>query len=243
MAYIKNILIIAVLGLFSNQLAAQITTGRIVFERKTNLEKRFGDNPRMKQMITEENKYRIENFELLFNDTMSVFRPIPSDEAEEGFLKFLTQQNTVYQNLNTREKFISMDLWGNPTYIKDTMDNRQWKITESKRNLGGHMCRKTLWEMNDSTRIYAWFASDIVPSVGPEGFQGLPGAILGLATEDGSIIYFAKEVQVMEVPLETLLYDDNKKDVYTEDELKEILKEKMGKWVKPEDLEAMFSWL
>jgi GLPGLI family protein len=29
-------------------------------------------------------------------------------------------------------------------------------------------------------------------SIGPEGISGLPGAILGLAREDGSIVYFAK---------------------------------------------------
>jgi hypothetical protein len=33
------------------------------------------------------------------------------------------------------------------------------------------------------------------------------------------------------------------KDVYTEEQLKEMLKGRMGQWVKPADLEAMFQWL
>lgn len=224
---------------------AQMSSGRIVFERKTNLKKRFGDNPRMKNFITEENKYRIENFELLFNDSMCVFKPLPEDEAstQQGFLKFLTNKNTVYQNIKKREKFIIMDLWGNNAYIRDTMDLRTWKITESTRNISGYNCRKAIWAMNDSTRIYAWFSVDIVPSIGPEGFQGLPGAILGMATEDGGVIYFAKEVKAMDPPMATLKYEDKGKDVYNEEQLKKMLMERMSQWVKPKDLEAMFAWL
>ena len=88
-----------------------------------------------------------------------------------------------------------MDMMGREMVIQDSMTTRQWKITEKKRKLGGYLCRRAIWEMNDSTRIYAWFSVDVVPSIGPEGFAGLPGAILGLATEDGGIIYFAKEVE------------------------------------------------
>jgi GLPGLI family protein len=222
---------------------AQMTSGKIVFERKTNLKKRFGDNPRMKNIITEENKYRIESFELFFNDSMSVFRPIESDEPEQGMMKYFTTHNTVYQNINKKEKFIVMDLWGNPAYIKDTIDKREWKITENKRVISGYNCRKAIWNMNDSTRIYAWFSVDVVPSIGPEGFGGLPGAILGLATEDGSIIYFAKKVEAIPLPDKILQYDEKGKDVYSEEALKVILGERMKQWMKPQDLEAMFSWL
>ena len=96
--------------------------------------------------------------------------------------------------------------------------------------------------MNDSTRIYAWFSPDLVPATGPEGFNGLPGTILGLATEDGSIVYFAKTVEVMEVKDTELDYSKIKDDVYNKEELKELLAEKMGRWLKPGDLDAMFAW-
>jgi GLPGLI family protein len=104
------------------------------------------------------------------------------------------------------------------------------------------MCRKAVWEMNDSTRIYAWFSPNIVPSVGPEGFYGLPGAILGLATENGAIVYFATEIKEVSVEASKLDYSSYKKDVYTKDELISTLVTSMGKWVKREDLEGMFSW-
>ena len=140
--------IITLFLLISTGFNAQITEGRIVFERKTNLKKRMGDNPRMKNFITEENKYRIENFELFFNDTSCVFKPIPDEEVVDGFIKYFTTHNTVYQNLIKKEKFIVMDLWGNNAYIKDSMDTRTWKITTNSRVISGFNCKKAIWEMN-----------------------------------------------------------------------------------------------
>ena len=59
-----------------------IHAGKITFERRTNLEKRFTDD-RMKRFVTEENKIRIESFQLFFNDTASYFAVVPSNEPEE----------------------------------------------------------------------------------------------------------------------------------------------------------------
>jgi GLPGLI family protein len=169
--------------------------------------------------------------------------PVPTDEPQQGFMKFLTTHNQVYQDFNKNEKLVIMDMWGQETYLRDSIAKRVWKVTESKRKIGGYMCRKAIWEMNDTTRIYAWYAVDLVPSIGPEGFGGLPGTILGLATEDGSIVYFAKEVVAVKPPDGILKKEVKGKDVYTTAELKAILIEKMGQWVKPKDLDAMFSWL
>lgn len=242
---INKFLLTGILFLFTLGSFAQMTSGRIVFERKTNLKKRFSDNPRMKNFITEENKYRTENFELLFNDSMSVFRYIEDDEPDAtGFMKYMTTRNTVYQNSASNQKTVIMDLWGSEAILKDAMHNRQWKITDNKRMIGGYNCRKAIWEISDSTRLYAWYAIEVVPSIGPEGFAGLPGAILGMATEDGSVIYFAKEVKAMIVSVSKLQEAPIKgKDVYTEEQLKELLKGRMGQWLKPGDLEAMFQWL
>ena len=245
MAGIKIILTIGALVAFSATSMAQITSGRIVFERKTNLHKLYKDNDRVKRFLKEDVKWKIEDFELYFNDSLSAFTPIESDEPEQGFMKFLTTHNKIYSNTSANQKIAVLDLWGTETIVKDSLTQRTWKITESKRNIAGYLCRKAMWEMNDSTRVYAWFSTDLVPSIGPEGFSGLPGAVLGLATEDGSIIYFAKEVKAMAPPPAKLSYTitAKEKDIYTVDALKVALLEKMGQWVKKEDLDAMFSWL
>ena len=228
----KRLLGTAVVILLATSSFAQITSGKVVYERKTNLQKLFKDNPRVKNFINEDTKYRIEDFVLYL-----------SDEPSQGMMKYLTTHNKVYQNWNQGEKIVIMDMWGQETFVKDSIAKRQWKITESKRKLGGYMCRKAVWEMNDTTRLYAWFSPELVPSVGPEGFTGLPGTILGFATEDGSIIYFAKEVEAVKPPEGVLTVDTKGKDVYTKTELKATLLEKMGKWVKEKDLDAMFAWI
>ncbi len=221
---------------------AQVTQGRVVFERRTNLKKTLKGNPRAEQFITEKNKIRKENFELLFNESGSSFKYIEPEVEEEGFMKYMTQRNTVHHDLENNELMVIMNLWGNPAYMQDTAAARTWKITDRSREFDGYKGIRAIWEMNDSTRIYAWFCPDIVPSSGPEGFRGLPGLILGMATEDGSIIYFAKEVELMEVTDEQVAYPETKEDIYSKADLKTLLLEKMGQWIKEEDLNWMFAW-
>lgn len=207
------------LFLFSQSIViGQITEGKIIFERKTNLEKKFDDRS-MAEMF-KDNKIKVENFELYFNEHNCVFKPIESSEPDE--MSWATNRNIVHQNLDTKERVSILDLWGNKVYVKDSTAGKQWKVTDSHRTIAGYDCIKAIWQKDDSTRIYAWFSIAIVPSVGPEMFSGLPGAILGLATEDGGIIYFAKEVKQMDVPEEQFVYKLGK-DVYSVEGLREEL--------------------
>jgi GLPGLI family protein len=232
----------AIIGLlvFTFTSFGQIKSGRIVFERKTNLEKKF-DDERMKKWLGN-NKSKIDEFELIFNDSISIFRPVESDEVDK--LSWATSKSTVLQNFAQNEKLTVLDISGQKLYVKDSNAIRQWKITESKRTIGKYKCRKAVYEKDDSTRIYAWYAIEIVPSIGPEGFFGLPGAILGLATEDGGIIYFAKEIEIMEPKPEVFIIDTKKKDVYTPSELKVKLEKDFGStpWGK-RMFEELFRWL
>lgn len=228
-----------VLAFFALKAGAQVTSGRIVFERKTNLVKRFKGSPMADRF--KDQKTKVDMFELLFNDSTCVFKPVESDEQDD--MAWATTRNTVYQNVASQDRMSILDLWGNKVYIHDTISKREWKVTDSKRNLAGYECRKAIWQKDDSTRIYAWFSVDIVPSVGPEMFTGLPGAILGLATEDGGIIYFAKEVEVLEIPEEKLTYDVGKNDVLTKAEFRaELLKRFSGQPWGERMIADMFRW-
>lgn len=219
---------------------AQISSGRIVFERKTNLEKKF-DDARMKEWLRGK-KTKVDQFELLFNDSMSIFKPIITDELDK--MSWATSKNTVVQNFATNEKMTELDLSGSKIYVTDTNKNREWKITESKRTIGTYKCRKAVFQKDDSTRIYAWYSIDIIPSVGPEGFWGLPGAILGLATEDGGIIYFAQDVELIEPKLEDFVLAGKKKKVFTPADLRIELEDKLAgsPWGK-RMIDEVFRWL
>lgn len=233
----------AVVVLMTTTSFAQMTSGKIVFYRKMNLKKMFKDNERVRPFLDDDVTWHVDSFALYFNDSLSAFVPIESDEPSQGMMKMLTPQNTTYKNINKNERTVMMNMMGSAMTVQDEVKPRVWKVTESTRKIAGYTCRKSLIQMNDSTRVYAWFTVDVVAPVGPEGFDGLPGAILGFASEDGTIVYFAKRIEAMEPPKEVIVPKIKTKDVFKEEELKALLLEKMGKWIKKEDLDAQFAWI
>lgn len=211
---------------------AQIMYGKVTYERKTNLHKRLKHWEEVKEWIKDADKIKIEEFELYFTDTASCFKPIES-EYRENF-EWATSRNLTYQFKNTNTKITFKKIWGEEFMLTDSLSKRVWKITDGQRNIAGYTCRKAFWQENDSSRIYAWYTDEIIPSTGPESFNGLPGLILGLATEDGGTIYFAKKVEVIKPQAVNLvLPKTKKKPIKTEDFKKQLIKdygkEKWGK--------------
>ena len=218
------------------------SSGTIYYTRRTNLQKRFTDQ-RMKRFVNEDNKIKNDRFSLTFNDTISVFKYIPPATQED--MAWLTSKNEYYQYLQTENQLTVFQFFGSQVYVKDSLPVRPWKITESKRTICGFNCRKAIYQKNDSTRIYAWYAPNILPSIGPEGFCGLPGTIMGIATEDGGIIYFADKVDFSAAPKnESLIVDIGKNKLFTLRELREKLEKDYGNtpWGK-RMFDDMFRWL
>jgi len=131
---------------------SQINAGKIVFERRTNLEKQIIDG-RMKSQVNENNKIRVELFDLYFNDTCSIFKPILSNEADP--LSWATSKNTIFQNFNSNQKIYQLSTAGQQVFVKDVNKKRDWKITESKRKIANYDCYKAIWQKND-TRGFLW---------------------------------------------------------------------------------------
>jgi GLPGLI family protein len=207
---------------------AQIINGKIVFERKTNLYKKYKTEDWVKEYIKPEDRNKSDIFELYFNDTCSVFKPQESDLKDEN--SWMTNKNSVYQNFNTNKRLCVKNIWGEKMVVEDTLIKRNWKITDNKRTISGYNCRKAIWQANDSTKIYAWYTDAIVSSVGPESFSGLPGAILGVAAEDGSIIYFAKSVEIIKPDVVVANIPQRKKQkIYSNVEFKTKLTKDFGK--------------
>ncbi len=216
--------------LFTLSAEAQITSAKITFERKTNLYKKYKQHD-VQDWMKEEDKIKIDYFELYTSDTCSLFKPQES-EFRETF-SWATSKNTVFQNFTSGSRYLIKTIWGEELHLTDSLFKRNWKITESNRKIAGYVCRKAIWQANDSTRIYAWFSYDITPSTGPESFNGLPGTILGLATEDGGVVYFAKKVEVLKLEQAQFVIKKKKK-IYTVPELKAQMTKQYGteKWFK-----------
>lgn len=226
----KTFKLLIALLLFTVICNAQVTSAKITYERKTNLYKKFKSHD-VSDWMKEEDKIKIDYFELYVNDTCSLFKPQESELREK--FSWATSKNSVYQDFKRSTRYMIKIIWGEELHLTDTLFSRRWKITESSRNIAGYVCRKAVWQANDSTRIYAWFSYDILPSSGPESFNGLPGTILGLATEDGGVVYFAKKVEILKTVPEQLTLP-RKKKVYTVSELKDQMTKQYGKekWFK-----------
>ena len=210
-----------------NTIQSQIKSGKITYERKTNLYKKFKNNGDVKEWLKEEDKNKLDVFELYFNDSLSVFKPQESDLVER--MSWSTNKNLVYQNRKTNKRLTIKTIWGEQFILDDTLRMSKWKITENKRNVCGYQCRKAILNVNDSTRLYAWFCSELDATIGPESLGGLPGVILGLATEDGGVIYFAKTVEIIKPTLEVLLPKKSKEKLYKTAELKAQISKDFGK--------------
>lgn len=221
--------------------AQLVQKGKITYERKTNLQKKFRDNEHMARMLTDANKIMIDVFALYFNDSLSAFTYVVPDQLP--MMNWATTKNAVYQNYAKGQRTVFMDVWGDQRVITDSLARRRWKITDKTRKIAGYECTRAIWEKNDSTRIYAWFTTDIIPTVGPESVQGLPGAILGLATEDGGVVFFATKVELIEPAPEQLAQPKKKGKEYTEAALRAELMEKMeGQPYGDRVMNELFFW-
>ena len=189
--------------------------------------KKFKWNKDVKEWLDEEDKNKIDKFELYFNDSLSLFKPYDDGLVEK--MGWATTKSTVYQNFKTKTRLSDKKLWSEHLLVADSVRTFNWKITDGKKNIAGYICHKAIWVANDSLKLYAWYCNEIMPSVGPESITGLPGAILGLATEDGGVVYFAKTVEITKQDAATLLPTKTKQKIYKSKELKTQLEKDYGK--------------
>ncbi|MBC9813060.1 GLPGLI family protein [Crocinitomicaceae bacterium CZZ-1] len=237
---IRTVLLVASVLFAVGYSRAQMQEGKIVFERKTNLFKKY-TNKSTQDYIKEENKYKIDNFTLYFNDSVSVF--VPEENYENNRLSWTTNSNTVVQDFRNNETKTIYSFSGAPVLVKDSLQKRQWKLTDKWRTICQIECMQAVYELDDSTRIYAWFTASITPNIGPESFWDLPGAILGLATEDGAVTYFAKSIEERKIDMEVVMPKFKDKKARTREEVMEQAK-KDFKFEKEIDsyLKSLFMW-
>ena len=217
----KLIAVVVILMITTWSYGQVIRSGEIVFEKRTNLEKRFeGTEVRGGRSNDWIKEPKIDEYVLYFNDSSSVFQPILPEIGDDD-REWATMKNTSYQNFNSNILEREFSFYGSKFYLKDSLRKREWIITGNVRTIAGFKTKQALWVANDSTNIYAWYSEQILPSVGPESFNGLPGAILGLALEDGGVVYFAKEVKTLsKKSFVNEMPKGKEKDYYTNDRLK-----------------------
>jgi GLPGLI family protein len=141
----------AILTLMATAATAQVKQGTITYERKVNLHKAISDE-QMKAMVPE---FRTSKHQLLFNDSVSLYKTIPEDEAPDPFdnngggvrtvVRFGGGNNDeTYTNFAGHTTLKQTEL-GSKTYlVQDSIRKQQWKLTDETKKILGYTCRKAV---------------------------------------------------------------------------------------------------
>jgi GLPGLI family protein len=219
--YMKK-LIFSLVALAVTQIAsAQMKEGKVIYESVMQLNFQVrGGGPDMPDLP----KTMKRQYELLFGNNQSLYQALPDMQGEANqmqgpaggpqinIMRFGGDAVT-YHNFEAGTTVSERELSAKTYLVEDKITKLNWKLTdESKTILGqravkataerystrtimnmenGTMTRK---EVPDTSRIAAWFATNIPVPAGPD-FQGqLPGLILELDINNGRTVITAIEL-------------------------------------------------
>lgn len=129
--------------------SAQMKEGKIVYEQKVNMH-RFITDPDMRARIPE---FRIDKFELLFNEQASLFRTVVDDEAPDPFAnnggdrggqRFMMRmpEMSTYTDINGQMQYESRAMFEKTFLIVDSLKTYSWKISDETKTIAKHLCKK-----------------------------------------------------------------------------------------------------
>lgn len=99
-----------------------------------------------------------------------------------------------FYDFRNEKVYCKKEFAGNTFIVKNNYINN-WVISTESKNIGGYKCYKAIsniTKLDKTSQAIAWFAPDINFSIGPIGFNGLPGLILEL--EYGNFKYTATNI-------------------------------------------------
>ena len=213
----KKILFPAAL-LFALAATAQQKEGKVIYEKTMQMQMNIADNGQPAQTI---NQTRKDNYELLFGDNKSLWKPGEEDndnsEASGNGMQIKMigpgQNDVIYQDLSTGKVIQQKEMMDKKFIIDDSVHKLSWKITGETKTILGHLCSQATAqrtgkrmqmnmdngkmerkEIQDTSNITVWFTSEIPVAAGPEVGGQLPGLILELDMNHGRVTYVAKEI-------------------------------------------------
>ena len=202
---------------------AQVKEGRIVYERRMQMNIRISDdNPAFQNMIPKERK---DKFELFFTEGKSLWQPVEddgqSDETSFGdgngmrmVFRVPGADDITFHNITEGKKVEQRELGGKNYLIADSIKKMSWKVAAESKIILGHNCMKASTQrmqesfrmtmdngeakrekVMDTLNIVAWFTNELPGSFGPELYQGqLPGTILEIDVNNGKSSFKAIEI-------------------------------------------------
>ena len=179
---------------------SQGAEGVINYEVKVNLHRTLPpDRAEMKDMIPE---FRTSKQQLFFNTSESLYKPVIEDEDpmenNGGGVRIRMQQPNVevYYNASEQRRVIQEEFMGKDYLIEDSIAVTPWKFVSEVKRVMDYDCQKaTYFDERRQQQVTAWYTNKLRPFLGPEMFNGLPGAVLMLDINDGERVVTARSIE------------------------------------------------
>lgn len=180
-------------------------TGVIEYEVKVNLHRTLPPGrEEMKAILPE---FRTSKQQLFFNESESLYKPVIEDEDEEqeGGARIMIRQpnNEVYFNQTSGKNIAKEEFFGKTYLIEDSAKIVAWKFGTEVKTIQGYECQQAYYtdesNPNRKQEVTAWYTAKLRPSLGPERFFTLPGAVLAVDINNGERVTVAKKIQLREL--------------------------------------------
>jgi GLPGLI family protein len=188
--------IIMILGILISLGAMHVVLGQtnegvIYYEVKVNMHRRLPpDREGMKEMIPE---FNVHQDILIFNATESLYKQVDSeaepDEEEEGpgrRMVISRPKAEIYFNKESGAIIKMQEFIGKKFLIHDSLKIIPWKLGNEEKQIMGYACKQATYFNEERQQLMtAWYTDQLLPFLGPEGMNTLPGTILQLDVNNG----------------------------------------------------------
>ncbi|UMB60587.1 GLPGLI family protein [Lutibacter sp. A80] len=225
-------------------LTAQVSSGEVSYKQKI-IENLF-DSIAIKKIDT---KFRSQldfvnkslrthsdNFEFIlkFNRAESIYKLVKkmNNDKDRGYkiaAKYSRIDDVYYKNIQSGEKLVQKESFGELFIIKYDLNNIKWKLINKTKTIKNYECfmATTTKIVKNSKGVFekpviAWYSPDIPLNYGPKGYGGLPGLILEL--HEDKLMYYVTKIKLN--PIGTIeIIKPEKGKTLTENEFELKIKE------------------
>lgn len=178
-----------------------ITHGKIEYERKVNQHSMLEEGSIWNDVMKKNTpKFHTAYYDLYFKDGLSLYKTGREPEVRQNKVwSVFIAENTIQTNLDSSKTTTLKDIQNDLYLLTDSVRKIDWKIGTEIRKIAGFDCRKAVGRIMDSIVVIAFYAEEVLPSGGPESFNGLPGMILGLAIPRLHTTWYATKLELIEV--------------------------------------------
>lgn len=205
----KTILLaVAVVAAFATH--AQIQEGTISYTKTVKFDIQLP--PEMQGQAANFPKEQKSQFELLFSNNKTLFRPVTQDaggmtmdNGDGMVIKVMMPgaNDLGYCDLTAKKRLDKRELGVKEYVVEDTLEKLTWKLTGETKVILGHTCKKATSSKTqtsiimddangkperktivDTVAVTAWYAEDMQCQAAPEYAGNLPGTMLELQIGD-----------------------------------------------------------